>query len=281
MQAANGALVIDTPFDTAVDVTVLGSRFFAAMNVCDAPTITVAKSGKSLSIKQGSFRASIPLIDNIEFPMSSPDGDRYDAPEDLQAAFSMMRPFFGTQKEWMKGVVIRNGNLYATNGLALLRNEIGLDASIAITVPEVAIIELSRINLPITALRISDHSCTFKLGDSIWLRTALITGDVPDMDGIIPQGAPDVVPDGLREAVTTVAQFSDGVFPVVQFGPDGVSAVGDTEAHVGGFELPPGMFGSDVLMAVLEIATHMDFSKAPKACKFTGKNIAGAVMGRA
>jgi hypothetical protein len=146
-------------------------------------------------------------------------------------------------------------------------------------IPEATVAELARINLPITALRVSDHSCTFKLGTDMWLRSQLIDAEWPDMDKMLNSNPSEAVPDGLRDAVKTVSAFCDGALPFIDFSAEGVSAVGATEAKIGDINLPDARFKVDNITNVLDIATHIDLSTAPRACAFKGGVYTGAVMG--
>lgn len=275
IQGSGAQATVDAPFEVDADVAIVGARFFAAMNACNDPDIRV--TDKNMIIKQGPFRAALPLMDTTKFPLMQPDGDLFIVTENLTDKFAMLRPFIGTQRSWMKGVTIRGGSLYATNGLAMIRIDTELDAAIDVSVPEATVIELARIALPITALRVSDHSCTFKLGEYSWLRSQVLAEPTPDLSKLMQGVAQTAVPEGLREAVETVAPFCE--VETIDTGAYGVAAVGTTEARIDGFPLEEARFRVDVLTAILNIATHLDIKQRPEHSVFSGDGFTGVAVG--
>jgi len=278
-QASDASIAIDVPFECGgLDVTVPASEFASALEICDAPEFKMMASGR-LQVKQGGFKASLPLFDNLAYPKSAPDGDKYEPGDGLLEAFATARPFTGDLKAWTKGVSIREGYVYATNGMSLVRVKVDVDEAIRITVPESAVSELVRIGLPITALRVSETSCTFKLGAKVWLRAQLISEEAPDMSKMIePCDTP--VPEGLREAVDKLAPFFEGPTSQVKLDENGVHAVGATEAVIAIPNLPDSIFQSEGLREVLALAKYINLNGYPQKCDYNdGERVSGAIVG--
>jgi hypothetical protein len=278
-QATNLGFTTDVPFEfNGVDVTVPAAQFISAMSLCDAPDVTVTAANRLL-IKQGSFKASLPLLENTTFPLSAPDGEKYEVGEGLLEAFTIARRFTGDLKPWTKGVTMRDGKLWATNGLSLVRIEVDIDKSLDINIPEDTVSELVRIGMPITAMRVSESSCTFKLGDASWLRTSLVSATSPDMSKLVSDCNVNVNSE-LVEAVSKLTPFFDSARAWVKFDEIGVHAVGDTEASIAVTGLHKGTFNANLLKDVLALAKYIDFTKYPGACPYSdGERIRGAIVG--
>lgn len=280
LQTCNGIYSIDVPFDSGgLDITAPAMKFITALELCDAPTLDVTARGR-LSIKEASFKASLPLMDNTAYPLSTPDGDLYPVESNLLDAFSALRPFVGELKVWMRGIMLSKGNAYATNGFALLRASNVVHEDVTANIPAAAVSELLRIKAPIKALRVSENSCSFKLDNDAILKTATLATDWPDMDTLIKERTASSVHENLLDSLEKVMPFCDDKIPMVDTGQDGISAVGDGEANVSGIVLPDGRYHATLLHDILEFAAHLDLSFYPEACPFDdGADIDGVIIG--
>ena len=278
-QASDASIAIDVPFECGgLDVTVPASEFVSALEICDEPTFKMMPSGR-LQVKQGGFKASLPLFDNLAYPKSAPDGEMFEPGDGLVNALATARPFTGDLKPWTKGITVRDGAIYATNGMALIRIQTAIDPSVKINIPEAAVSELARINLPITAMRVSETSCTFKLGTKVWLRSQLLNDDAPDMTKLITS-TETPVPEGLREAVDKLAPFFEGPTSTIKFDENGVHAVGATEAVIAIPNLPEGLYNAELMRMVLMHAKHIDLTQYPSSVSYNdGEDVSGAIVG--
>lgn len=280
-QGSNGAITVDVPFECGdLDVTVPGEKFITAMVRTDAPALKMMPSGR-LQIKAGAFKLSLPVHDNKTFPISHPDGEKFEGGSDMLDAFKIARPFTGGERVWLNGVHIRNGYVYATNGFAVVRVQVDTDMTVDGTVPTDAIAKVIAMKQPITAMRVSDLAVAFKLGDDMWLRAQLITESAPDMERLIAD-CTTPVPPGLAEAVEQIAPYLVGKYPVVDLGPAGITAAdsGTATVAVDMPGLPVARFRADLLQPVLQYAKYLDIGTYPQPCPWNdGGRVYGAIVG--
>jgi len=290
MQVVNNAVAVDmpSPFDLQ-GICVPADKLLAALNKRD--DAQVKATAKRLQVTSKGFKASIPLVPSINFPRQFPEGEKYTLEHGLIDSLKIASAFSADKKSgriWMRGVVIRKGYIYGTDGMTMVRIfEDDLDPGLALALPDAAVHELLRINKPIEAIRASDSSATFKIGD-VWLRTALYNaGDVPDLDRVVPDCRDAAaVPDGLLKALEDLTPFCEKSFPCIEIGGGVVSAYhnesGDADAfvQVNGLPEEDSRWRADLLARVLRVATHLDVKAYPSASGFTNKsNIDGAIMG--
>lgn len=278
-QASNGIVTLDVPYECGgLDVTVHGAKFIAAVTRCDAPAFKVMPSGR-LQVREGSFKISLPLLDNKLFPLVIPKGVKFGACDYMLEAFKIAKPFTGGERIWLNGVHLRGGYVYATNGFSMVRVKIGYEVEVAGTVPIVAVAKIIAIKQPIAGMRVAENAVMFKLGESIWLRASLITEKAPDMSRhMVDCDVP--VPDGLREAVDLLVPFFEGALPVVELNDAGLRLRGDSDITVDMLGLPDAKFRGDLLRDVLEVAKYADFSMWPAACPYNdGDRVYGAIAG--
>lgn len=285
IQAQNGRITIDAPIAPMGDLTIDADRFIKAVYACDGePEVKHTQTGQ-LSLKKGSFRAVLPLYDNVDFPRveRDADGEVLTPTMPILQPLSKLLPMCGENdvRVWLNGININDGYAYATDGTIMARAGIGIAPKKPINIPAEAIAELIRIGVEPVKIIVTGASITFDLGD-IWLRAQLFNVNWPDVRkrfDNLNYGEP--VPDCLLENIEKIIPFCiDQRLQDIRFGENGIStAEGKNSASIGDTPLPPGKYTGAILRKALTVATHANFANYPKEIGFKGDNIEGVFMG--
>jgi len=289
VQGGNGRVTIDAPCEelAGLDVTVPAKRFLDAVDACEGePKIKVSDAGR-LTLTRAKFRATLPLASHDSFPRSEyrrGEAKQYALPKTFLLSLGTLFPFVGedASRPWCASVLLRDGYAWATNNVTLARMPIGAGYPV-VAIPVFAVEELLRIDREPRKMMATDVAVTFDLGDGIWLKAQLLTGEWPDVSKIMPTKVPNkmVSTKGLAEAVLKVAPFCpDPRIPIIVTGDKGVSTMeGDMCAQVACGALPEARFRADVLLPVLEVAQDIDLSAYPNPSYWRSNVIDGVVVG--
>jgi DNA polymerase III sliding clamp (beta) subunit (PCNA family) len=285
IQGGNSRICIDAPIDMDMDITVPAERFFKAIDSCEKePTIKLTEGGK-LSIKSGSFKATLPLSTD-PFPLTQPTGTAYQMGEGFILALNRIRPFItdDATRPWACGALIKKGKIYATNNVILCQIDFPVSFPEEVVIPIYTIDELIRIGKNPTSIKIAENQVTFFYPEDRWLTSNLFNVKWPDLEHYFDfsiEGIP-LIPTGLYSAVLKIIPFlPNSLVPTVYFKTTGVETgdgnVGATVDNIL-FE-KDSCFNATMIIKVLEIATHLDFSPYPKPCPFSAPGVKGVVVG--
>ena len=287
VQGSNGRITIDAPLELGtVDITVPAVPFLRAVEACDgAPQLNITEGGR-LTMKRGKFRSILPLSDNSAFPLQEicdvPDS-KWAPDSGLIKVLRTIRPFIGedASRPWACGVLFKDGWLYATNNVVMVRLGYTMPEDIEINLPSYAVDELLRIGKDPVRVSYDSSYALFHYGES-WLRSNLFDSQWPDVSKFFQQEKLAPVPEGLREAVEKIRPFcQDSKFPVIELNETGVhTAEGDMGASVEGYELPYSKYRAEPLQLVLSHAKTIDLTKYPGPVPFTADNgLEGVIIG--
>lgn len=269
-----------------INATVPADRFLRAVTACDGePTITLTE--KRLNIKRAGFRATLPLMEHKDYPVTSPppeDGERHPVKAGFVGALRRMKPFISqdASRPWSNGVLLKGGSMYATNNVILV--SLPFPAPIDVSLPSAAVEELIRVNQDPQEVLQTEHG-TFFIYDNFWMRVLHSVLPWPDVAGMLDKfdfDALQVIPGQLLDAVRKIAHFHpDPKFPVVIFNKEGIHTMdGQHKASVEGMELPDGKYRAEIIQLVLNEAIKADFSEYPAPCPFSGMDkLRGMVVG--
>lgn len=289
VQGTNGRLTIDAECPVELEdleCTVPAEQFLKAIDACggEPKSIKHDTEKETLVVTKGKFRVKLTTRPLDEFPVVEPDSTRRVKQGDMLGPLRTLRHFIGedASRPWACGVLLKDGYAYATNNIIVCRTPCTWKGKRAVNIPSEAVEELLRVDEEPTHTSMSENTVTFFYDDDSWLRTQLLSAQWPDMDALCSARPRKRIPEGLREAVQRLIPFCpDKNYPLINFDGDTVKTdSGNNEASEGGFgDLHPSTFHADMLQAVLDVATHLDLTKYPKACPFSGKNVAGAIVG--
>lgn len=286
VQGTNGFLTIDSELPgSKIEGTVPAERFLKVLDRC-GDDVTITQDEHHLHIKSGKFKAKIALSRD-PFPRAEsialPDVTRVHLPPALWKSIAAVEPFIGTDasRPWSCSILLRGPHAYATNNIVLVRSlfdpdlyEDGPD----LLLPQFLVDEVTRLKeMPDavyrseTALQLSYPAANGL--PAFWIRSVTYNESWPPIEGMfatLPEACPPL-PDGLRDAAETVAQFCpDQKMPVLRFLDGQVCTLdGDHTAAIEGFDtLPDAAFLAPNFLPVLAACSHIDFSPYPSPCPF-------------
>lgn len=282
IQGTNGNVTIDAPLGVSIkNLTVHAERFLKAVDACDGdPKFTA--SDDRLIVQRGKFKATIPLENHQSFPRTEQSKLKKCA-LNLLPALRILKEFIGQDAShpWACGVLLQGDYIYATNNVVLARVEFTWKEG-PIVLPSFAVDELLRIGQEPCKLGVTDNALTFGYDNGQWLRALLVKNNwPPSISGMIGKAREKIAPS-LRHCIIKVLPFCpDTKFPVIRI-EDGMVKTMDgdmTASMLGELFTGKSIFRAEPLLAVLNIATHLDLSKYPKACPFRGPNVEGVILG--
>lgn len=289
VQGGNGRVTIDAPLDLGgVDITVPAVPFLRAVDACDgAPVLNVTKGGR-LTMKKGKFRSILPLANQEDFPRAEVDlssAALWKPEPGLLKALRTIRPLIGqdASRPWACGALFKNGYIYATNNVVMVRIPWEMPDDVCLNIPSFAIDELIRVGGDPTGFMFNESSAVFTYNQSSWIKTQLFESAWPDVDQFFQAEELETVPLGLLEAVTKVLPFCpDSKYPVITLTEEDVcTAEGDMSASVECVAgLFPGKYRAEPLLLVLQQAVTIDLTKYPAPVPFAGLNgLQGVIVG--
>ena len=192
VQGGNGRITIDAPLDLGgVDITVPAVPFLRAVDACDgAPVLNVTPGGK-LTMKKGGFKSLLPLSDQDAFPRVDVDlteGTLWKPELGFIKALRTIRPLIGddASRPWSCGALFKDGYIYATNNVVMVRIPWAMPDGICINIPRFAVEELIRVGEEPAGFMFTKTSAVFVYGNlaegTRWIKTQLFESAWPDVD---------------------------------------------------------------------------------------------------
>lgn len=280
----NGMLALSSPIPFDINCKPQAEQLIKAVANCeDVITLAMTKAGR-LSIKSGSFKASIMCVEG-ESAHVGPEGERVDFDGDvLLKGLQTVSPFVGSDasRPWANGVLIRGESLYATNNVTLVEYWLGSAFPCVVNLPRDAIREMLRIGEPPLYAQATDRSVTFHYSGNRWLRTQLYSTEWPDLLPVFNRPSLQKPLDKrLFEGLEAVKHFVDK-FGSIYFVPDGIRT--DAAEDEGAcFDIPgfanEGRYNAAMLSLLGPAVTTIDWSTYPGPCLFLGERLRGAIIG--
>lgn len=292
--ASDGTATIAVPVDTDISVNADGDKLLRviAQLKTDAPNVYVTATNR-LGLSAGTFRAFVPCVESIyEYP--TPEGTEIVIadPHDFLAALSAVAVFADAKNphDWARGVVVRDGCVYATNNHILVQRWLGVAFPRNIILPAVTVDLLAKLKIEPTRILCAPNSITFFFGEGAYLRSALLTSPPPDLAQIVEATHSWYTPDDfalvdITEACATVVEATDAKHVFVE--RKQVTAIdGDTTAQVtidcpASPEVGGALFAWRDLKLALPAATRgAAFHKMPERHgAFLGDRMRGVIIG--
>lgn len=290
--STNGRLTISCPIPDMdeLDIVVPADRFTRAIKAAKEPKFKITDTGR-LSITGKGFRALLPLLDGIGFPMPVKRGDRI-SPRAILNTLKRLSPFIGDDatRAWCNGVLLYKGYAYATNNTILVKSPVDWGTP-AINLPEYLVNELVRLDRSIEEIITNGTTITFKLADSVWLNSSLASTKWPNADSLFSgsdYSALYELPTELKKSILTILPFCpDPKFPRIHFDDGGVSTdPGSHEAsiEIEGLGIAPTTWRAEPMLLMLEHSKGdpvlADFSPFPGPCPFQyADGLQGLIVG--
>jgi len=282
----NGHMALSAPIDLDLEAYPNAKMFSQAVEACEEQTALYLTKAGRLAVKSGGFKAFVPCMDQIDFPVA-PKGERYPVPDGFLDDIQQLYPFIAddASRPWAMGLLIADGMYMATNNVVFVQKWGGHELP-RMNFPRFAIHELARVGKPPTEIQTDGYSVTFHYDDERWIRTQLYEDGWPldKMASILDvEHEAEKLPTGFVEAVEKIAPFAEDKASAVYFDEQGI-ATSTTEEDGVHIELPGLPFGPifsiHQLRILCQVAERVDWSLYPRPCVFYGDQIRGAVVGR-
>lgn len=269
----------------------------------DQLTRALAKSGKSLvvsetpsgrlSVKGEKLQAFVPCLKPEELAPVYPDPNIAPVDERIKAAFRCCGTLASEQGKRVveASLMLRGGDCTGTNGAAILQFWHGNDLPpMGMVLPKVFCAAVAAVKAPVVGFGCSwsspqkVSSVTFWFEGGAWLKTQCYADDWPPIEQLWQQANYQPVPEGLFDAIETVAEFNENGF--VSFAENAVLSHKNPELgasyEVKGVQPGKG-FAGKLMAQVAPWAKQIDLTTYPDRAFFVGGEpetpVRGIVMG--
>lgn len=307
LTATNGrvalTIVLARGEDTRVRAAVPYAPLRAALQACadrDWPQPIMAMVNEHLTITGKQINVRLPTIPEDKFLRLGFDKDqpthkaimlpRKDAKLTLDDAFKLLAPFTAVDatRPWSNAILHRKGYLYATNNVAAIRVAAPFVLPYEFKVPAEGALEVAKLGHP-SALFCSDSGVGFDYSSSALnaeVYTLQHAGEWPDVERLFEGIGTKLprVPEGLKDAVATVASIDDSLTNSVALEAKGSALTIKSGAESDGGNYVEvklklttkatysGRYGVKVLQQVLAVASHMDLARFPNPIPFRNED---------
>lgn len=274
IQGGNGRMAIEAPwvdFPSDEPISVPADPLVKAFEAMADPKITITPGGK-LKVSEGRMRVQIP-ISTEKYYLAEKPADFVPFDDSVLRTMRKVRPFVSedASRPWAMGVLIRDGYLYATNNVVMVRKRV--DTDLEFSLPGYAIDQLSRYQKKVEGIHVEPNHVTFTMEGDTWFQSNRYAEQWPDVTKFF-EGMEEVGPELTGKelaAVQKVLPFvPDKRHPVIRFVGNKVATLsGDMEAEIEtDNDYQEANFHAVPLQLVLGVATHMDFTKYPQPVPF-------------
>lgn len=281
------AIRLRLPQLTGINANVKFDKFLRAVDAAEG-LIKLDIVNNKLVMKSGRFKAQMSITtDLFPYQLDESKAAAWEpiVDENFIECLRMLIPFTSQNmsRPWQTGIWLNGTHAYATDNAALARVRCDWPLE-PVLLPRAVVQELCSVAPAISCVTMLERRVLFDC-DSFIMDIQCLSESYPPsvvemLNNVEKLGVTELIPEGLRNAVLKVSGFvSDEKFPCVSLGPEGVRTEGREDfAEVDGYKLPKGDFNPQLLMQVLDVATHMNLSTFPQ-CAFKGQRIIGLVAG--
>jgi hypothetical protein len=283
IQAFNGLLQYQAPstIDAAESFMVSHERLATALRAC-GDEVSIDSTKDFLRLKHGPFKVRVRKLAQEESGLpriSIPKSAQQQKAGDLLQALRRVQPFISTDasRAWSVAALVKDGYVWATNNLALVRTPVEMKTTMKI--PSTAVDFLC--SLPsLDYWHVDEHSNLIFVSGKQLIRCPQASADWPDVEAFLkkmPKKMPEI-PAPMREAAQTVGRFADRHVGLDSSKVESKTQSMETEYEID-FEKSAGVYNAKLLALILEHATHADFSFYPEPIFFRGEALEGTAVG--
>lgn len=285
VRSYNGTIALSSPINFGINCTPKADTLVKAIANCKESVVMSMTTAGRLSIKSGSFKASIVCVDDST-PHVLPEGDRFEIDGvALLKAIKILVDFVGNDasRPWTNGILFQGKSIFATNNIILVEYWVGSEFPILCNVPLQAIREMIRVNEPPIWAQSTDLSITFHYPDGRWIRSQLFDSNWNEKAFTL-LGAPSVqkpMDNRLFEAIDNIKPFCDKQNRI--YFQSGLVSTHHQTDEGATYELEEfnenGIYSIEMFYLLKGVATTIDLSVYPKPCIFMGERLRGAIVG--
>lgn len=237
----------------------------------------------SITIKTNKFKAIVNCIPTTDLFPVFPDTGQYPLGDDFRRAANLASIYTkeGAQTVVAASVMLRNGSIVGTNGVAIIEVAHGFAMPPGLIVPMTFVTALDKIKKPIQSFGFSDTSLTIHFQDNSFLKTQLYSEPWPNIDLFLAytETAHYIdVPKEFFPAIKSVAPFSDDTR--VYFNENLIKS--NRNEGVGAEYIVKGVpadhsYNIKNLMVLSDIITKIDFTGNERVTCFMGDKLRGVL----
>jgi hypothetical protein len=217
------------------------------------------------------------------FPHIEPDGMLIPGGGHILQALKALYPITSedASRPWAGAVLLDGQSAYATNNIIVAQYWMGMPFPFRVAVPRYCIKEVLRINEEPLQIQLTANNLTFHYEGARWLRTQLVACDWPDIANLVSTvgGAQPAAPEGLWDALATLAPFADEQARLYALGGR-LATAREEGCSVDVAGIPDtGIYNLKMLTLLEGLATSIDFTAYPAPLPWAGDNVRGLFMG--
>lgn len=237
----------------------------------------------AITIKTNKFRAIVECIPTTDLFPIIPDMGQYPLNDDFRRAANLASIYTkeGAQTVVGASVMLRNGSIVGTNGVALIEVWHGNSMPPGLIVPMTFINALDKVKKPIKSFGFSETSLTIHFEDYSFLKTQLYSEPWPNVDMFLAYtdtGQYVEINKEFFSAVKTVSVFSDD--HRIYFDADLIKSHRDSgvgaEYKIKGIPAEQS-YNYKNIMPLEGLATHIDFEGNDRVTCFRGDKLRGVL----
>jgi hypothetical protein len=215
--AFDGQVSAGYPIVEELSVCPHWGQFSAALAKCGKTLAITETDAGRLSIKGDKLRAVVQCLPSSDMAPVYPDALAGPATDILKAAFECCGVLVKESETRIIGasLLLENGQCTGTNGAAMLQFWHGVSMPCQAVIPKVFAAAVAKAKPAIIGIggTMGDNgrlsSVTIHFDNGAWLKTQTYADPWPDVTPLFQQAFYTQVPEGLFEAIATVAEFSD------------------------------------------------------------------------
>lgn len=282
LQAFNGMVHFQAPSGIAAEeqFSVSEEKLASAVSSC-GETAEISVTKDFLRVQQGPFKVRVRKLsfdDCYYRRLSMPKSAAQQTAVGLRDALREVQDFISTDasRPWSCSAMVKEGYVWATNNLSLVRAKVDLDIEMRIPVAAVRFLcELPSID----HYHIDENRLLFNCGKII-VSVPQSNAEWPDVSAHFKKMPKKLspIPDDMKTASRMVGRFSERFTSLSTSLVQSAEQTIETDYEVD-FAKGKGQYNAKLLTLILEHATHADFSSYPEPIYFRSDKIEGTAVG--
>ena len=278
----NGIVSLQAPFSAGAErFAVNEERLARALAACAGEGLIVSQTAEFLVFKRNKLTIRVRKLDadpvfNESIPMPK-KAQRVPAKE-LLPALSLVAPFVSedASRPWSVAALVKDGYVWATNNLALVRTPFAASSSFRIPLPALQVLLALE---SFDWIAHEEQRVVVGAGDML-IAFPESSGEWPDVSKFFATKPKrlDKLDAELLVAAKTIEKFADRFVTLSPEMMQGKTTTMESEYEVA-VKKGAGTYSARLLSLVLSVATHGDFSTYPKPVFFAGDGIEGVAVG--
>lgn len=278
----NGVVSLQAPFQAGAQrFAVNEERLARALGACAGEGLVVTQTAEFLVFKRERLTIRVRKLDAdpvFNEPIALPKKAARVRAAELLPALRKVAAFVSedASRPWSVSALVRDGYVWATNNVALVRSPFASPASFRIPLPALEVL------LALDSFDWIAHEeqrLVIGAGDTL-IAFPESSCEWPDVDKFFaakPKRLDKLDPE-LITAAKTIEKFADRFITLNPQSMEGKTSTMESEYEVS-VKKGAGTYSARLLSLVLSVATHGDFSTYPKPVFFSGDGIEGVAVG--